>query len=849
MEEIEGDLHEDYLDNLESKGAKKARKIYTWTALKSIRPYILIHNKENRKPKLIDMVKYYLKMALRNFAKNRTYSIINVLGLVIGLASSITIALFVVDNKSMDSFLVNMQDVYRLESESEKEGKVSRSVNMHTSLLPAVSQQVPEIMAYTRLSLSDRTVIIEENGSRKMVEERFLFTDQDFFKVFSYKLIAGDPNRILSEKNKIVLTTATAKRYFDNENPIGRFLKLNDRTNSTLEVVGIVEDPKGNSSIQFDILAPSTQVLGENEKISFGGNFFLSLPVYVRLVPGSDSESLAEKIVPSLKTYTDNARFIDQSYSFKSFDKVKSDIELDDDLVAPTDPRVITMFIIVASLIIALAIINYINLSTARAIQRSQEVGIRKVVGAQRGSLISQFLIESLLFCFIALPISLLLVEASLPYFETVLGRELFFDYKTSPEFLIVLVLTVGGIGMLAGAYPSLLLSRFRFAESLKGHFTHSNKGNWLRKGLVIFQFTFAIALIIGAVLVQNQLGFIKSQTLSYQPEQIIVIPGNGFGKFRKDYKSIKQEMSKVSGVIQTSVSNSVPGDDFFMRSTNPDIPVPMTRYIVDEDFFKLFNIEILAGENFNLQSDSIKNHVIFNEALASAFENEDPLTIKNIRSRGKSKSKVIGVVKNFHFESLHNAIKPAIFSSSESLPSGLSKVIVKVESNNFSILISDLEKVWESFYPDDPFEYQFLDDKLQNMYTSEQKIAGVFSIFTILAILISCLGLFGLSTHTAQVKMKEISIRKVLGANAKQIFILITSQIYLLVLVASLLAVPIAYYFVKEWLNDFAYKVPISSGIITLTVLMAFVIAGLTMSFKVLKVAMTNPVDSLRNE
>ena len=848
IEEIEGDLYEEFIENIELIGISKARRIYTWTVFRSFKSYLIISTNPHQKQKPIDMITYQIKMAFRNFAKNKTYTAINILGLVVGLASSIAIALFVIDNQSMDTFLLDSHEIYRLESESMKEGKISRSVSLHKSLLPAIAQHIPEIVAYTRLSLTDRTVIMDENDSRKIIEERFLFADKDFFKIFSYDLIAGDLINALSESNKIILTVSTAKRYFKDDNPIGRFIKLNDGNNSVLEVAGVVEDPKGNSSLQFDILAPISQAFGENEKIGFGGNFFRSIPVYVRLAPGTNAESVNQKVVPALKTYTEKASLIDLEYSFKSFENLKADIEIDDDLIAPTDNRVIVMFMIVASLIIALAIINYINLTTARALQRSHEVGIRKVVGAHRGSLVRQFLIESLLFCFIALPIALLLVELTLPYFEMILGRKLFFNYKTSPEFFGVLILALTSIGLLAGIYPSLVLSQFNFAEFLKGKLANSNKSNWLRKALVIFQFTFSIALIIGAVLVQNQLAFIKKQTLSYNPEQVIVISG-GFGKFRTNYKSLKQEMGKVPGVIKTSASRAAPGDDFFSRSTHPDVPVSMTQYIVDENFFDLFNIEIVKGKNFNSESDSIKTHVIFNEALAQVFEGEDPIKIDHISFFGGSPNKVIGVVKNFHFESLHNTIKPAIFISSEASPWALSKIIVKIESEEFLSVVSGLEEVWESFYPDDLFQYEFLDNRLQNKYSSEQKISGIFNLFTVLSIFISCLGLLGLSTYTAQVKMKEISIRKVLGANVKQIFTLLTGQIYLLILFASVLAVPIAYYFVQEWLNDFAYKVAISPMIIGLTILMAFLIAGLTMSFKVISAAMTNPVDSLRNE
>lgn len=847
MEEIEGDLHEDFLDNLESLGPRKARKIYIWTAFRSLRPYILIHNKENRNPKLIDMVNYHLKMAFRTMSKKKTFSAINIFGLTLGMASSLAILLFIIDQSQMDNFQTNKERIYRLESASERAGNISRNVDLHGSLMPAIADNIPGIEAYARLSKSSETLVQYRDGNKSLIEEDFIFTDPDFFKVFSFEILKGDRRTILSDPNGVVVTQSAAKRYFGTSDPIGKIIEFAKASKEPRTITGIVADPLGSSSIQFDFIAPNNELFPSSDSYSFKGSFSISLPVYVLLDQDIQPATVVSKIVPELKKHTDKSNLIESTYSLQSFEELKYDMEVSDDIIAPVDKRMIFMFSIIAIFIISLAIINYVNLTSARSIQRTLEVGIRKVVGAGRRTLLAQFLTESFLTCFIALPLSILLLQLILPYLEVILERQLFFDYKTNFPFLIYLIAATIFIALLAGIYPAIILSRFNFSNFMKGRIEHGTKGPTLRKILVVFQFTFSIALIIGAILIQNQLDFVKDKTLGYAPEQIIVLKG-GYGMFTRNHKAFKTELLKVSGVTKVAMASSAPGDDFFATMTTTTLPFPMVYYIVDEDYMDIFNLKILEGRNFSAKTDSSFNRLIINKTLANALEIKSSLSSDD-NDRLINRSKIIGIMEDFHFESLHKDIQPVVLRPGKAVPMMLTKVIIKVETEDFQQVVSNIRSTWDDVYPEKLFDYEFLDDKLDRMYTAEYNLSKVFSVFTVLAILISCLGLFGLSMHMAQIKIKEISIRKVLGASITQIIGLLGQQVFVLIGIAALLATPLAYYFIDQWLQDFAYNTGISGTVFVFTLIMSLVLATITTGWHTIKTAYTNPAESLRNE
>ncbi|MCE7996274.1 MAG: FtsX-like permease family protein [Roseivirga sp.] len=848
VDEIEGDLHEDFLDNLESKGLSKARRIYLWTAFRSVRPYLLAHKQAYRKPKYIDMVIYHLKMATRHMSKSRVFTAINIFGLTIGLASSLAILLFVLDQRQTDDFQSRQDRIYRLESALEREGVITRNTYIHSNAMPTIAKNIPGIETYVRMSKSPRTLLSETEGKQSLIEEDFLFVDPDFFKVFDFEILSGNPDKLIDEPSSVVITESAALRHFGHTDVVGKTISSNSEDAEPRIISALMADPPGNSSLQFDFVSGNAELFPPSGHYSFKTRFSLSLPTYLLLSPGTSPDEVADKIVPELSKHTDKKNLVESVYSLNSFEDLKYDIAVSDRLIAPVDKRVIGMFSIIAVFIISLALINYINLTSARSIQRAHEVGVRKVVGAGRKTLVNQLLTESLVICLIALPLAILALELIIPSFETILERKLFFEYRTNPAFLAALLgftLLLSGI---AGLYPALLLSRFKFSHMMKGRPEHGQKGSLLRKALVIFQFTFSIALIICVFLVQNQLDFVRNKTLSYSPEHIIVLKGQ-FGMLSKNYKTVKAELGQLPGVDMVSMANSSPGDDRFMTSTHPKVSARMSRYVVDEDYLKLFNLNMVEGSYFNPLADSATTHVIINQALADVLELEDPLYSTAFKFHGRHNNKIIGIVENFHFESLRDEIKPVIIAPAASLAPALTQVIVKVENTEFDQTIKNIEAVWNKFFPDVIFDYQFLDDKLDRLYTAEYRLSKIFGLFTVLAILITCLGLFGLSMHISEVKLKEVSIRKVLGASITQIMRLLSGQVYWLVGIAALIASPLAWYFMNQWLQDFAYKTVISADTFVITLIACLILATLTISWHALKTARTNPAETLRNE
>ncbi len=848
VEEIEGDLYEDYLENIEAKGLRKARSIYRWTALCSLRPYLLAHRRENRKPKYTDMVIYHLKMATRSMSKNRVFTAINIFGLTVGLASSLAILLFIIDQSRMDDFQTKQDRIYRLEAERERGGALTRSTKLHSHLMPSIAENLPGIEAYARFQKSARTIVSYKDGNKSLTEEVFIFADPAFFELFDFNIVSGNPQHLISEPQTTVITVSAALRHFGHTDVVGETVELSGKYEKPKTITAVVADPPGNSSIQFDFIASNEDSFPPPGANPFKARFSASVPVYLLLSPGTSPEAIATQVAPELSKHTDKKSLVESVYSLSNFDNLKYDIEVSDDIIQPVDKRVIQMFAIIAIFIISLALINYVNLTSARSIQRALEAGIRKVVGANRRTLIAQLLMESLVICLIALPLSILALELIIPYFEAILERKLFFDYKTNLLFLSGLVAFTLLLAAIAGFYPAVIISRFKFSHIIKGRPERSRKGALLRKVLVVFQFTFSIALIIGVFLVQGQLNFVRTQTLNYSPEHIIVLKGQ-FGMMSKNYKAVKAEIQQLPGVQKVSIASSSPGDDFFMSSTRPGMAATMTNCIADEDYMDLFNLKLLQGDKFNPRADSAGTHVIINQALADVLEVEDPLYSTAFKFYGRSNNKIIGIVENFHFESLRDEIKPMFIIPASSLAPALTQIIVKVEASTFDQTLEGLEATWDKFYPDAIFNYQFLDDKLDRYYTAEHRLSRIFGLFTILAIIITCLGLFGLSMHISEVRLKEVSIRKVLGASMRQIMQLLSGQVYLLVGIASLIASPLAWYFMNQWLQDFAYKKAISADTFVLTLMACLALATLTISWHALKTARTNPAETLRNE
>lgn len=845
LEEIEGDLHEDFQINIEKKGIRKAKISYYWTLIRSIRPHLFKKDKRSNS-NITAMLLYQLQMAFRHLKKHKSYTAINIIGLVSGLSIVAIIALFVADIKSSDSHIAGKDRIFRLEQATNQNNQNVRRADLHQSIAPTLAADLPEIEAFTRLIPSSKTIGIINENKTHLHEESFLFVDKGFLTVFGLEVLNGDINELFEDKNSIFLSQSTAVKLFGHTDVIGETL-VSPKSKDFLFVSGVLKDPPVNASIQYRIIGNTLNYFGGQETVSFEQSFAANTPIYLKLKT-PETTGLEKKIKKSLEAATDRESISGATYFLNSFENLKSDLAVNDDIITPIDSKVTLMFIVIAVLLLTLVVTNYINLSTARILQRSKEVGIRKVIGAKRSSIALQSFLEAFLTCLIAMPFTVVLLEVFTPFFESLIEHELFMDYKSNWHFLLVLVSTPFTLAVLAGAYPSILISRLKFKQLEHTNNNQLLKGKWLRKGLVIFQFSFSIALMLGAVFIQNQMDFIQQKTTSFEPENIIVLKGR-YNLFTKQGDVLKSEFKNIPGVIEVSYTSNTPGDNFFGTSESPEIEFPYTRFHVDHDYLDVFNIEFLEGKNFSQHSDSVRSEVIINKKMQKLLEAQSPEKTSYFNFMPGSQSKVIGVVEDFHFKSLHSEVEPTVFIRGDAMPFALNKAIVKVNTKDLAKTVTSMEEVWNEFFPEDLFSYQFLDKKLENLYTSEKRLSGLFNVFTFVAILISCLGLFGLTKYAVQVKMKEISIRKVMGAKVAHILRVLSSDMLSSLLLASTIAIPSAIYFINQWLNGFSYHIDIRFSIIFTTVIVALLIAAVTIGYEVVKAASKNPVDTLKDE
>lgn len=842
-EELEGDLLEEFEENLEQYGTGYARRIYTMTVLRSLRPYLLTHKREHRKPKSSDMLKYHFKVAWRNFFKSRLYSVINVFGLSLGLASTILISIFLVDQAQIDNQLTNRNRIYRLETITQDQGAGQVNTRINPSVAPALFNEIPEIEHFVRLQSSGITFKSEMNGAPDLIEEDVLLVDMAFFEVFDFELVYGNPTSALSHFNNIVLSERAALKYFNSTDVVGKVLETTNAKRSQFEVSAVMKNMPTNSSIQFDFIIPKS--VDTNPPVNFRA-LVLSIPAYFLLKEQTSPDQVLKKVKGALEKYTDRDSIVNLEFQLTSLEEVIYNIDATDGIVATLDKRLTQIFLLIAVFIIALAFINYLNLATSRAIDRAREIGVRKVIGANGVNLWGQFLSESLLCTALSIPVIVLLVELFIPYFEGVIGQSLTFRYYHSPEFVLASLGLIAFIGLLAGVYPAKLISGFRFTDVVQGRFNNTTKGQILRKTLVVFQFTFSIGLIVSVLLIQQQLDFVRAKSFSFNPEEIISIEGSR--NIGNNFSAIKDELLKVPGVKQVSASNGAPGVRGAVSIRfKAGFDFSVKGVTVDEDFVSMFGLEVLEGQNFGDRNEGTENHVLINQSMARALNGQNPLETR-FRLIGEDTSRVVGVVEDFHIASLHNAVEPTVFM----LPGnifGVRRMLVKLETEDMTGTLEGLQQAWNKFFPDTLLQFDFLDEKIEKLYTAEMKLGRVFNLFTGLAIFISCLGLFSYASYYIKIRIKEIGIRKVFGASTRHIVSMLSRQVILMVVLAAIIASPLSYYFLDKWLQNFVYKVPVSLEVFGLAFIASVLIAWFTVGYQAFRAALSNPVNSLRRE
>jgi putative ABC transport system permease protein len=805
------------------------------------------------------MFKNYLKIAMRNFFKHKGFSFINIFGLAIGIACCLMIVLYVFDEISYDRYHEKSDRIYRVGIDGFVNNMAFNGVVTCSPMAQTLVREFPEVTAATRLRNFGFPVFRYED--KVFSEERVFWVDQSFFDIFTVSFAKGDPKTALAEPNTIVLTRSMALKYFGHEDPLGKSLNADQRRDYL--ITGVVEDVPPNSHFHYDFLASLSTYEDSRSPIWVSNNYY----TYILLRKDASPNALEAKLVELVKQHVGPQiqaaagisleQFFESGGKWGYFIQPLTDIHLRSHLEYEIEPNgdiaYVYIFSIIAIGILLVAGINFVNLATARSVNRAREVAIRKTVGSRRPQLIRQFLAETTLMSFIAVLLALIAVQILLPTFNTITGKDLAIPYMKNVYTIPSLLGVVLFIGILAGIYPAFFLASFDPAVVLKSETVGRTRKSNLRNVLVVFQFTVSIVLIVGTLIVERQLRYIQNMNLGFNKDQIIVVKktddiGNQIQTFR-------QELVKNANVINATNTSNLIGNTFgnsafkLAGATGVETHLLWT-YLTDPHFADTYQIEMAAGRYFEEGRQADQQTVILNETAIKKLGLTDPVG-KQIVALSSTQSQtltIIGVMKDFHFESLHSQIRPLIVAPWRPNAGGR-YVSVRVHSESIRETLAFLEKTWHRFAGNQAFEYEFFDDHFAQIYQAEERTSQIFFSFSLLAIIIASLGLLGLAAFIAEQRTKEIGIRKVLGATESKIILLLSKQFTKWAILSNLFAWPLAYYFMHKWLQRFAFQSGISAWSFLLASLIVFVIALLTVSYQTIKSARADPVDLLRYE
>jgi putative ABC transport system permease protein len=805
------------------------------------------------------MLQNYLSIAIRNMKKYKQVTFINLLGLTVSIGAFLLIFLFVQYELSYDTYHQKSDRIFRVSREWLNQDKESSLHLGHVAppFAPLLKNDFPGIVEEAVRFLQNDGLLENEEQGVKIVEDHFFFADPGLFRIFSWKLVEGDPNELLEQPNSLVLTEKAAKRYFGDIDPMGKTLIFDG--NTEFQVKGIMEDVPANSHFHPEVIASFKAVenfMGKEQLMkNWGSNNYST---YLLLAEGYTPDDLAEKIPGFIDTHLgqfngNKASDFNLLHLWPLAD-IHLYSHLDSEIEANGDILYVYIYSIIAFFILLIACINFINLATARSVKRSREVGIRKVMGAIRRQLIGQFLTESLIISLVALVLSLLIITLILPEFNNFVQRELSLNIGKNISLLALLAGVVMAVGLLAGSYPAFVLSSYQPASILRASRQQSGKHPYLRASLVVVQFSISIALIIGVLTVNEQLDYVKSKPLGFEGENMMVLPMNN--EIYENFENLRNQWVQQDGIQSVSMASRVPSGRLldsqqFEAEVDGEMQNASFRVAdihVDHDYLSNLAIDFVAGRNFDrqLQSDSTEAFII-NEATVAAmgWDSPEEALDKEVNFGGGSrKGRIVGVVENFHFESLHQPISPMVFL----VTSGrANSILVDVEPGQAAEAESFLQDQWAYLMPDNAFEYFIINERFAEQYSAESRLSTVVTFFASLAILIATLGLIGLASFTTEQRYKEIGIRKVMGASVSQILLLISSRFTMLVVLAFLLASPVAYWLMQGWLESFAYHDQVPWWSFPLAGIVAMLLAWLTIFSQTLKAANSNPVRILR--
>jgi putative ABC transport system permease protein len=788
------------------------------------------------------MFQNYLKSALRNIKRQKGYSLITIAGLFIGITCFVLISLYVQYEFSYDRFHENAQNIYRMIVDTRETYMGKSQVTVTPAPLASAMQgEFPEVLKATKVE-SERVVM--KYGEHRFSENRIYYVDPAFLDIFNFPLLAGNPKTALNKPNCLLVSKDMAEKYFGQENPVGKTIDVDKKD---YQITGVLENIPGNTHFRFDFLASFSSLVelyGRDRVYNWGWSYY----TYVLLHGQADPVSLENKLVDFLKrNYREDAT---QTLRLQPVADIHFYTKANFEIEPTADIRNVYLLSAIAFFILLIACFNYMNLSTARATTRAKEIGMRKVIGANRMQLIRQFLGESTLFSLIALFISVMLVKLFLPAFRVFIDRKLEAGVIQDGTLILTLIGLVLFVGLVSGSYPSLVLSSFQPTAVLKGTGARSSRSSSLfRNSLVVSQFVISAALIFCTIVVFNQLHFMRNKELGFVKDYVVTVPNPARGD-----ETLKNKLRQNTQVLDVTSSNDLPYD---IRSAdfgkwdgyNPEEKLIVYRNWVDANFLSFYDIPVVQGRGFAEEYNDKEGQVyILNEAAVKAIGWDDPIGKRfGFRSgREEKKGVVVGVVKDFHFAPLHLNIEPLALTPNSERIDWLS---IKISSQNIPETLAFIERTWKRHSPEGDFSYTFLDDRLDRLYRTEEKLGKTFSIYTFIALFVACLGLFGLASFTTAQRTKEIGIRKVLGATGWNITLLTTKKIMALVLMANAIAWPVAYFAMQNWLQNFAYRTEVGVWIFALSATLSLAIALLTVSYQTIKAATANPVDSLRYE
>lgn len=785
------------------------------------------------------MIQNYIIISLRKFRRQKFYSLINLFGLTIGLSSVILIMLYVIDELSFDKFHKKSDRIYRAVENQFYPGQPIFPVAVTPAPLgPSLKSEYPEVEDATRFWFTSQ---IFQNEDQKFTE-RGAYVDESFFHIFSFQLIKGSTETLLGDVNNIVLSEDLVKKYFGDEDPINKTIKIGEHE---MKITGVMANPPDNSHLQFDFVVPIENAFARNPdaRDNWGNN---TMYTYLLLASAVDISKLNDQVKNQIRK--NHERSVSDVFLQPLTDIHLSETFFTADVGGKGNIQYVTIFLVVAMFILAIACINFMNLATARSMSRSKEVGLRKSIGANRLQLIFQFLNESVLTALIAMALSVLLVDLLLPQFNLLSGKNLSINLFADTTLIGYLLCFAVATGLVAGSYPAFFLSAFQPAAVLKSASAKVSGGSMFRKVLVVTQFCISTIMITGTLVVYDQIEYIRAKHLGYEKDNVIKVP-----RISDSYKSFKDELLAKSGIVNVSASNQHPA--YVENSTtgigwdgkNPDEAILIHTEFVDFDFLKTMNMNIVEGRDFIKDSRADSLAVIINQEAARVMGFDNPIGQK-LEVGLPIPFNIIGVVEDFHFKSVHQKIEPLVMAIARNT-GALGFTMIKIDGWDPTATVAAIKQTWEKFNPGREFVYTFLNDDFNDLYKAEEQTGTIFKYFSGLAILVSCLGLFGLASFTLEQRTKEFGVRKIFGASLFQLFTTASTGFVALVCIAFVLAVPVSWFFINRWLDGFAYHTSLGVDAFVAAGVIAIGIALATVSFQSLKSASLNPADSLRHE